>query len=160
MVKENNFTKKSSFLRLNSLFIALSELKKDESLLPQARGARKLAVTKLFPANEEIAKEDFWQAPQDNKKCPVLVTKDFEIAVFNQYANQDRHYHKTATEVYLVIEGEMSIEVEDKNYLLLQGDTIVINPGSIHLVKPSQKQFLCYVFTFNSEGVKDKFVVE
>ncbi|MBI4854602.1 MAG: cupin domain-containing protein [Acidobacteria bacterium] len=152
--------KNNSHLALSSLLIKLSAIKQDPALAPSARGARKLLITELFNEKENLAQEEIWQAPKIGEKCSVLLTKDFEMSVFNQTASQDRHYHKIATEIYLVIEGSMLIEVEKKDHLLFLGDSIVVNPGSVHLVKPNQEKFLCYVFALNCKGIEDKFVIK
>lgn len=144
---------------LSALLVKLSALKDDLALKPQARGARKLLVTELFSSKENLAQEPIWQAPKNNEKCQVLLTKDFEMSVFNQDSTQDRHYHKFATEIYLVIEGTMLIEVENQDYSLSLGDSIIINPRTIHLVKSNQQDFLCYVFAFNCQGLTDKYIV-
>jgi quercetin dioxygenase-like cupin family protein len=158
MTIENN-SQNNSLSPISALFIALSAIKQDPLLKAQSRGVRKLLVTEIFTSKENLAQQETWQAPQNNEKCPVLLTKDFEMSVFNKSAKQDRHYHKIATEIYLVIEGQMIIEVEGQDYLLCLGDSLVINPGSVHLVKSNQEDFICYVFTFNCLGVADKFVI-
>lgn len=152
-----NQENKLSFLP--SLLIRLSTIKNDLALQAQARGARKLVVTEIFTDKEEIAQNSVWKAPEDREKCPVLQTNDFEVSVFNQEAKQDRHFHKLATEIYLVIEGKMVMEIEHCEYILFPGDSIIINPNSVHLVKSCQEQFLCYVFSFNCAGISDKYLV-
>lgn len=150
---------KNHLENLPSLLVKFSSIKKDPALGSNSRGARKLLITELFENKEELAQNEIWQAPKIDEKCSVLLTKDFEMSIFNQTAKQDRHYHKLATEIYLVIEGKMFIEVENKDYLLSLGDSIVVNPGSVHLVKPSQENFIAYVFSFNCKGIEDKFIV-
>lgn len=80
---------------------------------------------------------------------------DTEVAVFNQNAKQDRHYHNEGTEIYMVLEGKMETEVAGQNYLLVVGDMIVVNPGAVHEVKRNTN-FICPVITVNCEGLSDK----
>ena len=56
----------------------------------------------------------------------------------------------------MVMEGEMVIEVDGKEYPLLAGDMIVVNPGATHQVKPEGTEFLCRVVTVNCGGDADK----
>lgn len=157
---KNNSLKNQNFANLPALLLTLAELKKDLALKPNGRGARKLLVTELYPNKETIATESLWQA-SNNKDLPslVLLGNNTELSIFNQYATQDRHYHKLATEIYLLLEGTMTIEVEGQDYILLEKDTIVINPGAIHLVKPGSENFLCLVISSNSNGISDKYVL-
>jgi quercetin dioxygenase-like cupin family protein len=161
-MKENQIlimSTKNHLENLSSLLVKLSAIKRDPALDLKERGARKLLITELIENKEKLAQDEIWQAPEINEKCSVLLTKDFEMSIFNQAAKQDRHYHKLGTEIYLIVEGKMLIEVENKDYLLSLGDSIVVNPGSVHLVKPSQENFIAYVFSFNCKGVEDKFIV-
>ena len=59
--------------------------------------------------------------------------------------------------MYMVLEGGMTIEVEGKDYMLLAGDMIVVNPGAVHQVKPEGTKFLCRVVTPNCVGSSDKY---
>ncbi len=145
---------------LSSLLIKLDEVKKDPALKPNHRGARKILVTELYPNKEKIALESLWHAPENETSLTsVLLGNKTEIAVFNQYAKQDKHYHKLATEVYLLLEGTMVIEVEGQDYILSAKDTIVINPMAVHLVKPNKEDFLCMVLSSNCIGTSDKYLV-
>ena len=143
---------------LPALFIRLDAMRNDPALQPGRRGARKLLVTELHEAKEETAWHIVWTPPQGSDKCPVQLMPDTEIGVFTHLASQDRHHHQKGTEIYMVIEGEMIIEVEGASYLLSAGDMIVVNPEARHEVKPQGKEFLCRVVTVNCGGVSDKHV--
>lgn len=56
----------------------------------------------------------------------VFRTKEFDVALKIEKAGErvDRHWHKIATEITLVAEGE--VRINDKK--LKKGDIIVINP--------------------------------
>jgi quercetin dioxygenase-like cupin family protein len=134
-------------------------LKQDSALAHRNRGTRKLIVTKIRDGKEKKAINDTWSPPAPGQECPVLQMSNAEMGIFNEGANQDRHYHKEGTEIYEVIEGEVVLEVEGKIYRLNQGDSIVVFPFSIHEVKRENSKFLCRVITLNSRGEKDKYCV-
>ena len=89
-------------------------------------------------------------------KCPVILMRDTEFAIFTEHAKQTRHRHMIGTEIYTLIEGEMTIEVEGTPYHLSPGDTIVVIPGAFHEVK-RDTSFVCYVLTVNCGGVRDRY---
>ena len=139
-----------------ALLVTLDAVKRDPALAASGRGARKLLVTGMRRDSETDATGVAWQPPASGERCPVQATRDTEVAIFNQHASQDRHRHRAATEIYMVLEGRMTIEVEGCDYLLGAGDMIVVNPGATHLVKPGGAQFLCRVVTANCGGALDK----
>lgn len=139
------------------LLVRLEAVKRDAALARGGRGARKLLVTELYAAAESEAAEVEWGPPAGSGKCPVQVTSNVEVAVFTQDASQERHFHRAATEIYTVLEGEMRIEVEGVDYRLRAGDMIVVNPGAAHEVKPRGTEFLCRVVTANCGGRADKY---
>ena len=143
---------------LKALLIKLSSVKKDVALGEGQRGDRKILVTKLFEKKEQKATKIEWEPPTtSSSKCPVLLMKDTEVDVFTQNAKQDRHHHKQATEIYDVIEGCMTIEVEGRDYSLGPGDMIVVNPESWHEVKPCGTDFLCRVVVVCYRGAEDRY---
>ena len=142
----------------HAFLITVNTIKKDIALKSGMRGARKWLVTNLYSQNEKPATESIPLPPKKDEKCPVLIMKDTEVAVFTHEAQQDRHYHKQATEIYMLIEGDFTIEVEGEVYDLHAGDMIVINPGAVHEVHNSQKSFLCRVVTINCAGLSDKYI--
>ena len=142
-----------------ALLVPFSELKGDSSLQSGNRGARKIIVTELYAKTEREATEVRWRAPTGHERCPVWLTQDTEVAVFNQYAKQDRHYHKQATEIYIVQDGSMTIDVDGTHYHLATGDMIVVKPGAVHEIMSRNSEFICRVVTVNCRGLVDKFVV-
>jgi len=145
--------------RPEALLVALNEAKRDPALRPGGRGARKIIVTEIYPDKEEPAREVLWKPPGEMDKSPVQVMKDTEVAIFTHRASQDRHYHKIGTEIYMVLEGRMIIEVEGIDYCLAPGGMIVVNPGAAHLVKPERTEFICRVVTVNCGGASDKHLI-
>ncbi len=143
---------------VSALLVYKDSVKNDLALQLGGRGARKLLVTKLFEEKERKASQVDWLPPTEGEKCAVQVMPNAEVAVFNQYAAQDRHFHKNATEIYMVLDGKMVIEVEGDNYFLSSGDMIVVNPNAVHEVKPKGTDFLCRVVTLDCGGSQDKYI--
>ena len=142
----------------NAFLVRKSAIWNDPVFQEGGRGARKLLVTEVYDGKEHEAQDAKWKAPAEHETCPVQLMPDTEVAVFNHETPQDRHFHKQGTEIYMVIEGQVTIEVDSKDYLLDPGDMLVVNPCSIHEVKPGKNDFLCRVITVNCGGVDDKFV--
>jgi quercetin dioxygenase-like cupin family protein len=138
----------------SALFFTLEETRRDPAL--QTRGERKLLVASIRLDSEEEASEVIWSHETLSGKCPVQLMKGAESAVFTQLAKQTRHKHMIGTEIYLLLHGRMSIEVDGAEYHMKAGDMIVVNPGSFHEVK-RQDEFLCRVVTANSGGPQDKY---
>jgi quercetin dioxygenase-like cupin family protein len=136
-----------------ALFVTLEETKRDPAL--QTRGERKPPVTNVRTDKEEEASEVAWSHTTLSGKCPVQLMKGAESAVFTQLARQTRHRHMIGTEIYFLLQGRMSIDVEGTEYRMKEGDMIVVNPGSFHEVK-REGEFLCRVVTANSGGQQDK----
>ena len=112
-------------------------------------------VTEIRSDTEEEAREVVWSHTSVSGKCPVQVTKGVESATFTQLAKQTRHCHEIGTEIYLLLQGKMTIEVEGIEYHMTEGDMIVVNPGSFHEVR-REEDFLCRVVTANAGGPQDK----
>lgn len=143
--------------QLPALLIRLASVNRDAALQADNRGARKILVTELYSAKEYEAEQVEWTPPAASEKCPVQVTQNIEVAVFTHQAPQDRHLHTLGTEMYMVLAGEMHIEVEGQGYVLHAGDMLVVNPGAAHEVKPEGTKFLCRVVTANCGGSADKY---
>lgn len=47
------------------------------------------------------------------------------------------HYHKTMTEVYIVLEGEGTIELDGKSFALKPLTSVMIHPGCRHRARGS-----------------------
>ena len=140
--------------KLPALLVSLAASKADPAL--KRRGDRKLLVTEVYKEKETLAQDILWTHESDSGKCPVQVMDNIESAVFTEVAKQTRHYHKLATEIYIVIEGEMKIEVEGQSWTLAAGDMIVVNPGVRHEVL-REGNYLCRVITANSGGLSDRY---
>ena len=136
------------------LLLTLEATKQDPAL--QTRGDRKVLVTALRPDSEQEAAVVFWHAPTPPAQCPVVTTRDTEFAIFSERAKQTRHYHKLGTEIYTLLEGRMTMEVDGTLYTLSSGDTLVVKPDVWHEVK-REGRFHCQVVTVNCAGVNDRY---
>ena len=139
---------------LSAIFVTLNETKQDPALY--SRGDRKLLVTEIYDKFEGVATSIPWHHKANSGKSPVQLMKDTESAVFTHIAKQTRHKHKIGTEIYLLIEGDMTIEVDNEEYDMIPGDMIVVNPGVYHEVKRNS-EFLCRVITVNCGGAIDRY---
>jgi quercetin dioxygenase-like cupin family protein len=141
------------------LKIELDVLKSDPALSPGSRGGRKIMVSEVYEGVEREADSDVWPAPLPGQTCQVLRTSNAELTFFTEQAHQDRHYHTKGTEIYMVIMGALTIEVDGVDYYLSQGDTLVVQPDAVHQVKNNDHRYICRVITLNCGGEKDKFTV-
>jgi mannose-6-phosphate isomerase-like protein (cupin superfamily) len=121
-------------------------------------GWQKIAVSTLWE-NEAPLCATGWTPLDDHGRRPVLVTANLEIAVFDERAPQDRHYHGRATETYTVLDGEMSIDLRGDPHTLRAGDTIIVLPGNTHEVL-RDSAFVCLVVISNCGGPGDKYLVD
>jgi mannose-6-phosphate isomerase-like protein (cupin superfamily) len=122
------------------------------------RGDQKVVITYRYTGDEGL-RDVIWTALAPNGKRHYAVAAGVEFALFDERAKQSRHYHRRATEVYTVLEGEMCIEVAGAEYSLTVGESIIVNPWSAHEVKRTAR-FLAQVVTANSSGLNDKYIVE
>jgi len=51
-----------------------------------------------------------------------------------------RHYHKKSESIFYIQSGDLEMEVEGKTVSLKSGDTIVIEPGEVHLLRNVGKE--------------------
>lgn len=139
----------------HSLFVSMARIKTDPALQPSARGARKLAVTRVYDL-ETPAVAPCWAPPDTGQPCPVLKLPATEMAVFNQNATQQCHYHKQATEIYVVVAGTMAIEIDRATHQMQTGDAVIIGPGVVHEIKNRGLKFTSYVINVDCGGPGDK----
>lgn len=71
----------------------------------------------------------------------LMTSKDFEIYHYKHYKhidgeefNVDLHHHDFY-EIYFFISGDVTFSIESKQYLLLPGDVLLINPKELHQPK-------------------------
>ena len=140
-----------------SLIVRMAKVESDRALQAGARGARKLAVTHMYAPDEIPVRDSEWQPPAADQPCPVLTLPATEMAVFNEHARQERHYHLRATEIYVVMAGTMDIEIEGTTHRLAAGDSAIVVPGAAHEVKKQGLKFTSYVISADCGGPGDKY---
>jgi mannose-6-phosphate isomerase-like protein (cupin superfamily) len=143
-----------------ALLLTQQSIRSDPALQPGQCGYRKVVVTELYPGESEAMTVPWLPPLSATGLCTVMRTDNIEAAFFTQAARQDRHYHRLGTEIYTVLEGQMLIAIAAQTYRLLAGDTIIVNPGSVHEIHPEATiSFLCQVINLNCGGHADKFIV-
>ncbi len=62
---------------------------------------------------------------------PSLLKDDFEVGIqsYSVLERHERHFHKIATEINLVLEGLCLFTIDNTEYILGQGDIIVVEPN-------------------------------
>ncbi|RJS70570.1 cupin domain-containing protein [Methanophagales archaeon] len=67
------------------------------------------------------------------------------LAEATVYQETKRHFHKTAEEIYHILEGKGIMEIEGNSKEVSEGDTVVILPGEKHRIFTDKKvRFLCF----------------
>ena len=126
-----------------------------------SNNGRKIGVNKIFPSKEIYASKKEWEPGNPDGKTPVIETGSggIEIATFSHMAGQDCHKHLLGTEIYLVLEGKMTIRLNETDIVELDtGDEIVVLPNTAHEVLATNNPFLTRVHSINCYGEQDKYV--
>ena len=63
------------------------------------------------------------------------------IAIIDQLI---AHYHKRTTEIYEVLEGELTLTINGKEILLKKGDKTTIKPNTVHSARGSETWIKAY----------------
>ena len=129
MWKENNLFKVVLVLnhQIPCLKILREQIAADPSLAN--RGVRRYTCCELSEG-QETPQEITWKADS-----PALLTAEFQLTLFNQKSPQDRHHHLTSYEIFIVMSGEMNIEVREEIHSVKGGEILVVMPGEKHLVR-------------------------
>lgn len=143
---------------LPALIVKLAQAKLDSALSSAGPGGRRVAVTELRSQTEQPVGVLEWTAPAPGARCDVIAGVNYEVGTFTHRSRQDRHHHLSATEIYLVLDGTMHIEIEGTLHCLVAGDMVIVSPGAVHEVKPDSTEFLSRVISVNCLGPSDKFL--
>ena len=132
----------------------------DERLSKPNKNGRKILANKIRPDKSLPIQKPEWDPPKPGEKSQILETGrgGLEVATFNEKTSQKPHKHLIATEIYIVLAGEMQIRIEGKIVNLRQGDEIVVLPGTTHEII-STGTFLARVHSVNCHGDNDKYDV-
>ena len=93
------------------------------------------------------------------KSIRIITSKDTEkLGIHRTFiTDSQKHYHKKTTEVYYILEGFGTIELDDQVVDLSPGLVIYIPPGVHHKVSGDIKTLITTVPAFND---KDEYIVE
>jgi quercetin dioxygenase-like cupin family protein len=141
------------------IVVRKERVRQDPWLAVHGNNGRKVLVNHMYPTEEEPLQDTEWHLGND--RVPVLETGigGIEVATFTQTARQDCHKHLVGTEIYTVLEGEMSICLEEDSEVKLEaGDELIVLPGTVHEVLAKGKQFLARLHSINCHGKQDKYV--
>lgn len=82
------------------------------------------------------------EVPRERSTCGwrdrLISREDEDVAAWAHAVDIDGarpHYHKIATEIYYVLEGEGSILLDDEEHPIKQGSMVHIPPGVVHGAK-------------------------
>ena len=83
-------------------------------------------------------------------------TKNFEVGVGHHKKGEiwDKHYHKLATEITVILEGKVKINEE----IYVKGDVFIIEPNEVVLPHFLEETRIVVVKTISD--VIDKFILE
>jgi len=83
-------------------------------------------------------------------------TKNFEVGLGHHKKGErwDKHYHKLATEITLIIKGK--VEINDQ--IFVEGDIFIIDKNEV--VEPLFLEETDYVVVKTISDINDKYIVE
>jgi quercetin dioxygenase-like cupin family protein len=83
-------------------------------------------------------------------------TKNFEVAVGHHKKGEiwDKHYHKIATEITLILEGKVQLDDE----IFVKGDILIIYPNEV--VSPIFLEETDYVVVKTISDKNDKYILK
>ena len=102
-----------------------------------------------MPKNEfvwEIVKNDDRYIVSDNTLLKNLVSS---ITILNPWASTTGHSHEGQEEVYVFIRGVGKMQVDNKEYVVSQGDVIPVEDGAFHRVFNESDKHLEFAAIFN-----------
>lgn len=90
----------------------------------------------------EIVKQDDRYVVKDNKQLKNLIVSSTRL---NPNKSTSGHKHTGQEEVYLFVEGNGSMDLDDQTFNVSQGDTVLIQDGVFHRVHAGDEgiYFIC-----------------
>jgi mannose-6-phosphate isomerase-like protein (cupin superfamily) len=86
--------------------------------------------------NTKSAEHYKWGGPQGTDCDGWHLVRTHELSVIEELmpagANEVRHHHVHARQFFYVLEGELTLEVEQQNFVLHAGEGLEIAPGQRH----------------------------
>ena len=81
-------------------------------------------LSKKYPGKKII------KLPEDNPTEIICeIEPGFAVAVIDK---SEPHFHKKTTEIYEIMEGNLTVYIDNKEYELKEGGRLTIEPGKIH----------------------------
>lgn len=83
-----------------------------------------------------------WMYNEQPDKQECLLKSSVELFMdssLEPHASVGLHTHLDTEEIYYLLEGQLTIELIDKNG---EGTTQIINPGDTHLIQPGESHFV------------------
>lgn len=88
------------------------------------------ALRAINPLRESLAITE----PYHNRRLAVVNDHEIRMSVMTRGFEWHRHPH--SDEIFLVIEGELLIELEDRQVRLGEGDLFTVPRGVVHRTRP------------------------
>ena len=77
------------------------------------------------------------------------MTQEKWSAALLEIQDSPKHFHRIEKEIFVIVEGELDIEVDGAHQVLRVGESITISPNQVHQLKSSGKRaarVLCFSF--------------
>jgi mannose-6-phosphate isomerase-like protein (cupin superfamily) len=75
----------------------------------------------------------------------LFKSERMSLAEATVYQETRLHFHKTAEEIYYILEGKGVMEIEGEKKEVSEGDIVVIHPEEKHRIyTPKKVRFLCF----------------
>lgn len=80
---------------------------------------------------------------------------DIVVTTISKRHVDEAHRHITNTEIYYVVRGRLSVEVEGRSSSLEKGDLIIVYPGACHHFETGNEE-VCFLAIKKQPLVEDK----
>lgn len=71
-----------------------------------------------------------------------------------------KHYHNKSRQFFYILEGEAEIQLDDKVFLLQNGNGIEIAPGTVHQIRNNGLTDLSFIVVSFPKSHGDRVIVE
>lgn len=112
----------------------------------------------ISTANAEHYK---WGGPNNDQSDGWYLVKTDELNIIEELmppgASEARHYHKKARQMFYVLSGELTMEVEHHDFVVHAGEGIEVSPGQEHQAKNLGSAPLRIMVTSQPPSHDDRF---
>lgn len=70
-----------------------------------------------------------------------------------------KHYHKTATQFFYILEGEATIELESETFILKPSEGLYIKTGQVHVISNKSDEDLLLLVTSSPHSHGDRIII-